>query len=288
MPTRVRVRPAHLLLLLCLAVTGAAAWSSQTSEAQPGKSKYPVVDYDAPEPADPAKRELRRKRGKKHNDGLVKPSPEVIGQFTNIHFPYDITALPFSKSAAVIVGKVTDAHAHLSPDKTGIYSEFDVAVEEVIKNDSQAPLSAGNTVAAQRPGGRLRLPTGQIQEYETNLRPLQVGCRYVLFLDRIDEDYQVFTGYLLEAGKVSPLDTLPIFARYKGVAETTFLEELRKLAAATAYRGREGMPTTWAQAGKVRKNHPTPSRSPEESVRPSPAPHPQIMARPTDFSPTNP
>lgn len=219
------------MLVACLAITGFAAFRSTNQEGKKHKrAEYPVVDYNAPESGDAGKRAKRRKKGEKYNDSptRITPSPEIVKSFDYIPFPPDITALPVAKSASVIVGTVTDAQAHLSPDKTGVYSEFSVQVEEVIKNDSHTPLRVGEPVTVERPGGRVRIPTGQIQEHMTTLNPLGVGDRYVLFLVRIKDDYRVFTGYKLEGGRVSHLDTLPIPESYEGAEVATFLDKLRR------------------------------------------------------------
>jgi hypothetical protein len=207
-----------------------AGLQSGSREPQHKKPPYPVVDYNAPEPSEPDKRAKRREKGKKYDKAImsVNPSPELTEQIQHIHFPPEITALPVSISAAVIVGKVTDAQAHLSPDKTGVYSEFDVLVDEVIKNDNKSPLNTGCTVAVERPGGRVRIPTGQVQEYKTNLNALEVGSRYALFLVRIGNDFRVLTGYKIDAGKVSPLDDLPVFSRYKDATEASFFRGIKR------------------------------------------------------------
>lgn len=135
-----------MALVACLTITGIAAFQGQRRDGQKRKkAEYPVVDYNAPEIADAAKREKRRKKEKKYDDALVPidPSLGTLRQYTPFHFPSDITPLPVSISAAVIVGTVTDAQAHLSPDKSNVYSEFNVLVDDVVKNDAHNTYSSG-------------------------------------------------------------------------------------------------------------------------------------------------
>ena len=137
-----------------------------------------------------------------------------------------------SQSAAVIIGTVTNAQAHLSADKSYVYSEFDVLVDEVIKDDVRSPIATGKTVPVERPGGRVLVPSGHIHEYRTSLNPLGVGSRYALFLTRRGNDYHVFTGYKLEAGVVFPVDDY--FTRYEGVSEEEFMRDLRQAVTSNA------------------------------------------------------
>ena len=56
----------------------------------------------------------------------------------------NLPALPVKQSAAVIVGKITDAKAQLSDDLTKIYCEFTVQIYQVLKNDDQVSLPQGS------------------------------------------------------------------------------------------------------------------------------------------------
>jgi hypothetical protein len=221
---------ACFVLLTFATGAGITALQPPGRDPQRKRAEYPIVDYNAPELSDLKERAKRREKGKKYDAALqpIRPDLKDVRRMEHIHFPADITALPVSRSAAIIVGKVTNAVAYLSPDKTGVYSEFQIVIDEVIKNDNQTPISVGETISVQRPGGRVRVPSGQIHEYRTSLNPLEVGCRYALFLIRRESDFLVFTGYELRRGTVSPLDDLPIFDQYKDASEAAFIDELRK------------------------------------------------------------
>lgn len=251
-------------LVAYLAITGIAAFQSQHKDSQKRKkTEYPIVDYSASQPTDLTKREKRRKKGEKYNNAVlpIKPSPGTVFQNIPEHFPAGTAALPVSQSAAVIIGTVTDAQAHLSPDKSYVYSEFDVLIDEVVKNDDQSPLTAGKSVAVERPGGRVKVPSGSIHEYRTTLNPLDVGSRYTLFLVYRGKDYQVFTGYRMQLGRVFPLDDITLFSRYENAGEQAFLADLHQAA------GKDKQPSS--------VDHP-PSmiRAPERPIEPDPPPEP--------------
>jgi len=198
------------------------------------KEKFPAVDYNTPEPADDQEKAKRKKKGEKYNNALspINPARGAVTQLEVVHFPAGTPPLPVQQSAAVIIGTVTKARAHLSSDKSYVYSEFDVLVAEVMKDYGQSPIATGTTIAVERPGGRVRVPSGHIQEYKTTLNPLGVGCRYALFLTRRGDDYHVFTGYRLEAGQVFPIDDF--FKLYEGTGEEEFIRDLRQAVTPSA------------------------------------------------------
>jgi hypothetical protein len=55
-----------------------------------------------------------------------------------------------------------------------------------------------------------------------------VGGRYAFFLNSVDEDYVIITGYELGADGVMPLDNSRQFERYQGETETDFIKALRE------------------------------------------------------------
>lgn len=223
-------------LLLLATGTGMTALQS-SDEPKRKKAQYPIADYNAPEPVDPQEKAKRRKKGKKYDNATmpINPSAERVLQTSVDHFLPGTPALPVAQSAVVILGKVTKTQAHLSADKGYVYSEFDVLVDEVIKNDEQSPIATGQTIPVERPGGRVRVPSGHIHEYRTTLDPLEAESRYALFLTRRGDDYHVFTAYKLEAGKVFPVDDY--FKPYEGASEEDFMRDLRRAAAPTKNRG---------------------------------------------------
>lgn len=217
--------------------------STSSKQQSAEEDQLPVADYVAPDPADSEKRAKRRARGKRYDgQGWVRePRPEsdsgITGRIDS--WMHGVTAFPTESSDAVVIGETTDAQAYLSNDKSGVYTEFTVRVDEIFKNDIIAPLIIGGTVAAQREGGRVRFPSGRIHQYKPHFQGMpRAGRRYVLFLKRNDDGqaYYIRTAYELRAGRVYPLDgvnlnkgaaELPQFAVYKSANEETFLNAVR-------------------------------------------------------------
>jgi hypothetical protein len=220
--------------------------------------QIPIADYNTPEPAEPAKRTLRRIRSKRYDihDPNLKAgdvSKLILTESSaavNLGGPWSHAAhepaTPVVQSDAVLIGEIASAHAYLSNDKTSIYSEFAVAVSEVLK-DTSGGILVGSRVTIERSGGGLRLPSGKILIRGLLGKPLpKITRRYVFFLKRNEEgeDFSLITAYELHGGKVFPLDGLSpkgeviepyaAYQQYRNEDESNFLAKLWSLVQAPA------------------------------------------------------
>jgi hypothetical protein len=207
------------------------------------QEQWPITDYNAPEPDDIEKRAERNARNARHDNARLVHEPEkrpgVVYETTLFNdWEVGLPALPASKSDTVIVGEVLDANAYLSNDKTGVYSEFTIKVDDILKNDQSSHLNQGSLLVAERLGGRVRFPSGEILPVQIAGQGMpRAGRRYVLFLSRTDQGlaYGILTGYELRAGKVSPLDGIKTrgggspwkFDKYENWDESTFIDAVR-------------------------------------------------------------
>jgi hypothetical protein len=145
-----------------------------------------------------------------------------------------IEAIPAEQSTAVIIGEVQESKAYLSNDKSGVYTEVLIRIDEVLKSDGSIGLVAGNAISADRPGGIVRYPNGHERLYRIfGLNMPQIIGRYVLFLNKGEGDinYRIVTGYELKAAGVVPLDVAPKFDAYRGMEAGMFLKAVRKAIA---------------------------------------------------------
>jgi hypothetical protein len=214
------------------------AAARQEAIEEPDVSQFPITDYVAEKSLAGEQRAKWEAKGKKYNSRHVPPINEFSNQiFSYIDWERGLPAFPFNRSSAVIIGEVTGAEAHLSSDETKIYSEFTVHVDEVLKNDDPEALKPQSKISVERPGGRVRFPSGKIVFAAVSNQDLpRIGHRYVLFLThdfimggRYDETLFILTGYELAKGKVFPLDKVssahPISA-YKAADEEVFFKDL--------------------------------------------------------------
>ena len=101
------------------------------------RSHYPIVDYDEKESADTKIREIQRVRKQRHNNRPIvakEPSPKDEEVASYSHGQFDFPSFPVAKSDVVALVHVLQANAHMSQDKSSVYSEFEVRVLEVFKS----------------------------------------------------------------------------------------------------------------------------------------------------------
>jgi hypothetical protein len=208
--------------------------------------QFPIVDLETPLPSDQSAKVIRVRKSKKYNNNSLSE----ISEASNVSFLVNetlsnLSALPVDKSSVVLIGEVIDAKAYLAEDKTAVYSEFEVRIQAVLKNSTGKVLSTGESLAVERFGGRVRLPSGKIFiEAVDNQDMPRVGGKYLIFLTNdfigakhSDDDFNILMGYELKGGKVFPLDrtssTHPI-ARYNEKDESTLLTDLSSLLRTSA------------------------------------------------------
>jgi hypothetical protein len=224
------------IVLLITLISAASPLKTQGQRADAKKEvaedQVPVVNYDETQTTDQVEQSKRRIRGSKFDKSHWSVDPTDTSDTTvrvDVLDP-NLPAFPFSQSTAVIAGEVTGARAYLSNDKTGVYTEFTVSIEEVIKIDAEGSLTVGSSVELIREGGRVKFPSGKVHLYKTAGEEMpRVGKRYVLFLtgSKQQQNLQILTGYEIQAGRILPLDKLPKSNIYTNANEKAFLDELR-------------------------------------------------------------
>ncbi len=238
-----------LPVLLILGLATATQWSalrSQTNTNPPNGAQgqnrklskldmetVPLVDYDGSQTNDPERQSKNHRHG--GVSGFVEKAYRGEESVLINDWEVGLPALPVDRSDSVVLGKVVGAQAFLSDDKSGIYSEFKVLVDNVLKGD--ALLTPGSSIVAERLGGRVRLPSGRTVVYRLIGQAFpQLNGTYVFFLKKENgqADYSILTAYELKGGRIIPLDGSNVeltstwrFDKYKDVDEQQFLGELR-------------------------------------------------------------
>ena len=204
--------------------------SDYTKQLQARKLRFPTAEYNEADSTDPKRNEsLKEKKVRKNNFKLVARNPpawqteRIAINEGGIDFP----ALPVAQSEYVVLGKVTEAEAHLSENKKNVYSEFKVVIEKVLKTASSS-IIPGTEITVDRIGGVVKYPNGRSVLYriaDTNM-PV-IGERYLLFLtSKNQQDISILTAYELGV-TVTPLDESPQFEKYQGVAESLLLQNVQ-------------------------------------------------------------
>lgn len=83
---------------------------------------------------------------------------------------------------AILVGSFKSKSSQLNADQSFIFTDYEMAVEEVVKNNPATPAQSGGVVTVTREGGEVRLNGRVIRARSGDFKPAQVGKRYLLFL----------------------------------------------------------------------------------------------------------
>jgi hypothetical protein len=238
-----RVPVAGLLIVagILVVVLVISKQNSSVSRAQDQAEELvlPIADYAAPEPLNPDDSVKRRKRNKLHDHQSgesIKEAPYPVERIWSSHWAREVPAIPVSQSDVILIGTVVDSQAYLSADKTGVYSEFGIHVDEVLRGIGTNTLNYP-VVSVERFGGAVRFASGVIQKYRTSGQGMpRKGRRYLLFLKKIDQDddFSILTAYELRGEKIVPLDGSSqqgnerlAFDSYKGADVIPFLKIVR-------------------------------------------------------------
>lgn len=208
-----------ILTLTAWAIASSSQQDKQPNQVdntkrEPAVDHVPIVDLESSASSaaitDPQTKAVRRAKGAryaKRTKGLIVDREAPGGMILTSRYMQPLPAFPIGRSAIIAIGEVVDAQAYLSDDKTGVYSEFSLRLEEILKNDSPNPSFPGSLVVAERYGGRVRFPSGRVTFFGNREQGLpRQGRRYVFFLEQADKQYSILTAYELLSGLIYPLD----------------------------------------------------------------------------------
>lgn len=193
--------------------------------------RYPAVDYNEPEPADSAAKAKRRNKNK-HYDGKRLVSPALLGStvitMEDSEVFFHMVPLPVTSSGVILIAHTLSSEAHLSNDKSAVYTEFTVQVDSVLKGIVPT-LSQTNLISVTRTGGLVRYPSGRTQIYGISHQNMpRLSTKYLFFLKLPDEAqvYELLTGYEMGEQQVHPLDD-GSFQEYDRMDTNAFLNVVR-------------------------------------------------------------
>lgn len=131
--------------------------------------------------------------------------------FIETILPRGLPVIPSNESSDVAIGKVVKIQPYFSEDKSQIYTEISLQVEEVLKHQSSNLLSQSRTITLDKVGGAIQLDSGKIVRYEVRIdgrgNPC-LGNRYLFFIEKSNKSdgFHFIRGYELSEGKVFTLD----------------------------------------------------------------------------------
>lgn len=127
------------------------------------------------------------------------------------HFaPGPLPLIPLKQSAFALLGRVTKVQPYLSADRTHIYTETTIQIEEVFKSPEGFSFPSDQTLITDQIGGAMLMASGRVIRDGSRIDFLDqtyVGGRYVFFLRQVHEgkDLAILRAYELRDAKVFKL-----------------------------------------------------------------------------------
>src|SRR5579885_422552 len=87
------------------------------------------------------------------------------------------------KSDAVVVATVKSKASQLTSDGTFIFTDYELSVEDVLKNNVSSYIQPGLEITVTRPGGVVSLTGKILSVMDRSFKPLEANKSYLLFLD---------------------------------------------------------------------------------------------------------
>jgi hypothetical protein len=91
------------------------------------------------------------------------------------------------RSDAVIRGMVKKGTSQITENQGFIFTDYEVEVSEILKNNILSPITIDNTIVVTRPGGKVIFNGQQVTAYDRSYQPLGINNEVVLFLQYIPE-----------------------------------------------------------------------------------------------------
>ena len=137
---------------------------------------------------------------------------------------------------AVVIGSIDSKSSQLTEEGNFVFTDYQVTLEEVIKDNSSAPLRIADKITTTRDGGVVEMNNRIFRAKRSDFEPPLVAQRYLLFLRFIPA-----TGaYLMYGNGTFQLDDHKVLALSSGARqellkdgakdESAFLSELRVFA----------------------------------------------------------
>lgn len=97
----------------------------------------------------------------------------------------DFVAAMTRRADAIVIGVVNDQKSFLTAEGTFVFTDYNLTVESVLKNNPTAAIVPSDSIIVTRPGGTAQLRGRNIRASDESLAPFEVGHRYLLFLGYI-------------------------------------------------------------------------------------------------------
>jgi hypothetical protein len=138
---------------------------------------------------------------------------------------------------AVVVGTVTNKSSQLTEDEDYVFTDYEMSVGEVLKDNPAAPIRTNNRITVTRPGGTILLNGRVVEAIDEAFQPLRKKGQYLVFLRFIPSTggYQALNSkasFQIDDDEVGKLTKEPLSIGDAKVS--AFMNEVRAAVAAAS------------------------------------------------------
>ena len=177
------------ILVVCLFSGFASLRSQQQKPAEDNEVATPVVeDALTPQQREHSKLYEAYEKKDKIRDVLMKRQGGLVSFSTACSF-FSLKPLPAlvtelaEKADAVVIATFVSKSSQITTNGTYIFTDYELRIEEALKDGRTGTLKPDTTITVTRPGGKVLL-YGQIASFTAlTFKPLVPGRRYLLFLN---------------------------------------------------------------------------------------------------------
>lgn len=141
------------------------------------------------------------------------------------HASVDLDPVREVLADTAVLATVTSATSYFSGDKSAIYSEHNLQLDQVLYRRDDLPLRAGSTLTGSRIGGSMWIDDLTVATFRVDgLGFPRVGEQYILFLEWNPDlgDFTILRAFWEDSGVIVPVDSDPEMP-YAGMEKSEFL-----------------------------------------------------------------
>ncbi|HXG66045.1 MAG TPA: hypothetical protein VNO70_13165 [Blastocatellia bacterium] len=140
---------------------------------------------------------------------------------------------------------IKDKSSQLTEDEDFIFTDCDVSVEDILKDNPVKSIKPGDNITITRPGGTVKLKGRVVRAIDTSFRSFEIGGRYILFLRFIPstETYKAFSNgsFQLRDNHITKLTNEALWDEKERENDATaFLTEVRDAIAGVRIEAPKG------------------------------------------------
>jgi hypothetical protein len=125
---------------------------------------------------------LREIAAKQNGDIEVEEGLGLITRLPTTSSQRPIFLSAICNADAVLVGTLTDKSSQLTDEGNFIFTDYQVNVSEIIKDNLTARIKVGDVITGTRDGGAIELNGRIFRAHREDFAPPSIGQRYLLFL----------------------------------------------------------------------------------------------------------